>query len=56
MVFQNYALYPHLTVYGNLAFGLKEHRVPRAEVDRRVREMARDARASSSCWTAARRS
>ena len=41
MVFQNYALYPHLTVYGNLAFGLKEHRVPKAEVDRRVREMAR---------------
>ena len=40
MVFQNYALYPHLTVYGNLAFGLKEHRVPKAEVDRRVREMA----------------
>ena len=41
MVFQNYALYPHLTVYHNLAFGLKEHRVPRAEVDRRVREMSR---------------
>ena len=41
MVFQNYALYPHLTVYGNLAFGLKEHRKPKAEVDRRVREMAR---------------
>ena len=40
MVFQNYALYPHLTVYGNLAFGLKEHRVPKAEVDRRVRDMA----------------
>ena len=40
MVFQNYALYPHLTVYGNLAFGLKEHRVPKAETDRRVREMA----------------
>jgi len=40
MVFQNYALYPHLTVYGNLAFGLKEHRVPRADVDRRVRDMA----------------
>jgi ABC-type sugar transport system ATPase subunit len=40
MVFQNYALYPHLTVYGNLAFGLKEHRVAKAEVDRRVREMA----------------
>ena len=40
MVFQNYALYPHLSVYQNLAFGLKEHRVPRAEVGRRVREMA----------------
>ena len=40
MVFQNYALYPYLTVYGNLAFGLKEHKVPRAEVDRRVREMS----------------
>jgi multiple sugar transport system ATP-binding protein len=40
MVFQNYALYPHLTVYGNLAFGLKEHRVKKAETDRRVREMS----------------
>ena len=40
MVFQNYALYPHLSVYQNLAFGLKEHRVARAEADRRVREMA----------------
>jgi ABC-type sugar transport system ATPase subunit len=40
MVFQNYALYPHLTVYGNLAFGLKEHGVKRDETDRRVREMA----------------
>jgi len=40
MVFQNYALYPHLTVYKNLAFGLREHRVSRAETDRRVRAMA----------------
>ena len=40
MVFQNYALYPHLTVYGNLAFGLKEHHVPKAEADSRVRDMA----------------
>jgi ABC-type sugar transport system ATPase subunit len=40
MVFQNYALYPHLTVYGNLAFGLKEHHVPKADADRRVRDMA----------------
>ena len=40
MVFQNYALYPYLTVYNNLAFGLREHRVPRPEVDRRVRAMS----------------
>ena len=41
MVFQNYALYPHLTVYKNLAFGLKEHRVAHSEIDRRVREMSK---------------
>jgi sn-glycerol 3-phosphate transport system ATP-binding protein len=41
MVFQNYALYPHLSVYGNLAFGLKEHGVARAEADRRVRAMSK---------------
>ena len=40
MVFQNYALYPHLTVFQNLAFGLKEHRVSRDEIERRVRAMA----------------
>ncbi|MGZ6546353.1 MAG: ABC transporter ATP-binding protein, partial [Actinomycetota bacterium] len=38
MVFQNYALYPHMTVYKNLAFGLKERKTPKAEIDRRVRE------------------
>src|SRR5438046_3206859 len=38
MVFQNYALYPHMTVYRNLAFGLKERRTPKAEIERRVRE------------------
>ena len=38
MVFQNYALYPHMTVYRNLAYGLRQRRTPRAEVDRRVRE------------------
>src|SRR5919204_467774 len=37
MVFQNYALYPHMTVYRNLAFGLKERRTPKAEIDRRGR-------------------
>jgi multiple sugar transport system ATP-binding protein len=40
MVFQNYALYPHMTVYGNLAFGLQMKRTPKAEIDRRVREIA----------------
>lgn len=38
MVFQNYALYPHMTVYDNLAFGLKLRKVKRAEIDRRVHE------------------
>ncbi len=40
MVFQNYALYPHLTVYQNLAFALQLRRLARAEIDRRVREAA----------------
>jgi multiple sugar transport system ATP-binding protein len=41
MVFQNYALYPHMSVYRNMAFALKLRRVPRAEIDQRVREAAR---------------
>jgi len=41
MVFQNYALYPHMTVYDNMAFGLKIRKVPKAEIDTRVREAAR---------------
>lgn len=41
MVFQNYALYPHMSVYDNMAFGLKMRKTPRAERDRRVREAAR---------------
>jgi len=41
MVFQNYALYPHMTVYENMAFALKLRRTPKAEIDRRVREAAR---------------
>ena len=40
MVFQNYALYPHMTVRGNLAYGLKNRRMSRDEIDRRVREAA----------------
>ncbi|MGI6315929.1 MAG: ABC transporter ATP-binding protein [Christensenellales bacterium] len=41
MVFQNYALYPHMTVYDNMAFGLKLRKIPKAEIDRRVKEAAR---------------
>src|ERR671928_2117377 len=40
MVFQDYALYPQMTVQQNLAFGLKMRKTPRAEIDRRVRRAA----------------
>ena len=41
MVFQNYALYPHMNVYNNLAYGLRNRRTPKPEIDARVREAAR---------------
>jgi multiple sugar transport system ATP-binding protein len=41
MVFQNYALYPHMTVFDNMAFGLKLRKVPKAEIKRRVEENAK---------------
>ncbi len=41
MVFQNYALYPHMTVYENMAFGLKLRKTPKAEIKRRVEEAAK---------------
>jgi multiple sugar transport system ATP-binding protein len=40
MVFQNYALYPHMTVFDNMAFGLKLQKMPRDEIDTRVRDAA----------------
>ena len=40
MVFQNYALYPHMSVYDNMAYGLKIAKVPKAEIDARVRKAA----------------
>ncbi len=40
MVFQNYALYPHMSVYDNIAFGLKLRSVPKGEIERRVNEVA----------------
>lgn len=41
MVFQNYALYPHMSVYDNMAFGLKLRKMPKDEIDRRVKEAAK---------------
>jgi multiple sugar transport system ATP-binding protein len=41
MVFQNYALYPHMSVYENMAFGLRIKKVPKDEIDRRVKDAAR---------------
>ncbi|MEF9968034.1 MAG: ATP-binding cassette domain-containing protein, partial [Longicatena sp.] len=41
MVFQSYALYPHMSVYDNMAFGLKIKKTPKDEIDRRVREAAK---------------
>ena len=41
MVFQNYALYPHMTVYDNMAFGLKIRKMPKDEIDKRVQEAAK---------------
>src|SRR5215471_13921840 len=41
MVFQDYALYPHMTVWDNLAFGLKRHRVPKEEIPERITRVTR---------------
>lgn len=41
MVFQNYALYPHMSVFNNMAFGLKMRKVPKAEIEERVRKVAK---------------
>ena len=41
MVFQNYALYPHMTVFDNMAFGLKLRKTPKAEIEKRVHEAAK---------------
>ena len=40
MVFQSYALYPHMSVYENMAFGLRQRKIPKSEIDERVREAA----------------
>lgn len=41
MVFQNYALYPHMTVFENMAFGLKMRKIPKGEIEKQVKEAAR---------------
>ena len=41
MVFQSYALYPHMTVYKNIAFGLELRKTPKDEIDKRVHEAAK---------------
>jgi multiple sugar transport system ATP-binding protein len=41
MVFQSYALYPHMTVYDNMAFGLKLRKTPKEEIDKRVQDAGR---------------
>ena len=54
MVFQNYALYPHMTVFENMAFGPKLNKTPKEEIKRRVEEAAR-IRISRTCSTVSRR-
>jgi multiple sugar transport system ATP-binding protein len=48
MVFQSYALYPHMSVYDNMAFGLKLRKVPKADIKKRVQEAAEIASRASS--------
>ena len=55
MVFQSYALYPHMSVYDNMAFGLKLRKTPKAEIDQRVKEAADMRSASATCSTASPR-
>ena len=54
MVFQSYALYPHLSVYDNIAFGLRVKKVPKAEIERAGRRTRRRSSGSSRSCTASR--
>ena len=56
MVFQNYALYPNKTVYKNLAFPLQMRKLPKDEIDKKVRDGGRRSSTSSTCSTAGRAS
>ena len=54
MVFQNYALYPHMSVFDNMAFGLKLQKLPKDEIKTRVQRSRRRSSASTSCSRASR--
>ena len=55
MVFQNYALYPHMTVYDNMAFGLKLRKVPKDEIDKHGSGSSQESWTWTSCLTVSRR-
>jgi ABC-type transporter Mla maintaining outer membrane lipid asymmetry ATPase subunit MlaF len=55
MVFQSYALYPHMSVYKNMAFGLENSKMPKSEIDARVREAAGSCSRSPTTSTASPR-
>ena len=55
MVFQSYALYPHMTVYENMAFALKLRKMPKEEIDQRVQARRPRSWTSPSTWTASPR-
>ena len=50
MVFQNYALYPHMTVYDNMAFGLKLRKYSKEDIDKRVQESSRNSWFEKNSW------
>ena len=52
MVFQSYALYPHMTVRDNIGYGLKLRKMPKDEMNARIQQGRRHARADARCWTA----
>ena len=56
MVFQNYALYPHMTVYNNMAYGLRNRGMAKAEIDAAVSTAATNAQSDGNTWRAARAS
>ena len=50
MVFQSYALYPHMSVRDNIAYGLKLRKMPKDQINARIAKAARQVRSTASCW------